>query len=121
MYLKGLLAHLHNTTIPSGKKIHVCHACHNAKCSNPNHLYWGTASENKIDANNFYGKTIWDHMVEKYGLEEAKRRQSRPKEHYSQAGKKGNEGKPKSPEQKEKISKAIKQKWLTKKTNNSNI
>lgn len=30
MYLKGLLAHLHDTTIPSGKKIHVCHACHNA-------------------------------------------------------------------------------------------
>jgi hypothetical protein len=49
MYLKGLLAHLHDTTIPAGKKIHVCHACHNGKCSNPNHIYWGTASENCLD------------------------------------------------------------------------
>lgn len=49
-YCKGLLAHIHNTTIPSGKKIHVCHACHNARCSNPNHLYWGTVSENRLDA-----------------------------------------------------------------------
>ena len=36
MYCKGLLAHIHDTTIPSGHKIHVCHACHNGACSNPN-------------------------------------------------------------------------------------
>jgi hypothetical protein len=48
-YCKGLLAHVLDTTIPSGKKIHVCHACHNGPCSNPNHLYWGTPSENRRD------------------------------------------------------------------------
>lgn len=71
MYLKGLLAHLHDTTIPSGKKIHVCHACHNGKCSNPSHLYWGTASENCLDRMSNGGLTLWEKMVAKYGLEKA--------------------------------------------------
>ena len=61
MYLKGLLAHLRDTTIPSGHKIHVCHACNNAMCSNPNHLYWGTAQENRLDfAATGNDKTIWE-------------------------------------------------------------
>ena len=46
---RGLLAHFLKTTIPSGKMIHLCHACHNAKCSNVEHLYWGTAKENYAD------------------------------------------------------------------------
>ena len=112
MYLKGLLAHIHDTTIPSGKKIHVCHACHNGKCSNPNHLYWGTARENKKDADNNGGKSIWEKMIDKYGIEEAKRRQIRNKETASKNGK-GNIGKTKSEEHKKKISEAIKKKHLT--------
>jgi hypothetical protein len=111
MYLKGLLAHLHETTIPSGKMIHVCHACHNGKCSNPNHLYWGTASENKKDADSNGGKSIWERMVDKYGLEEARRKQARGNK---AAGGKANLGKPKSEEHRKKISEAIKQKHLTK-------
>lgn len=106
--LKGLMAHIHETTIPSGKKIHVCHACHNAKCSNPNHLYWGTARENRMDSIADGNLGIWENMVAKYGLEGAKainRRNSDP----SKAGK-GNLGTTKSEEHKKKISEAIKMK-----------
>jgi hypothetical protein len=47
---RGLLAHYLKTTIPTGMKIYCCHACNNDKCSNPKHLYWGTAGENNQDA-----------------------------------------------------------------------
>lgn len=46
---RALLSHLLKVTIPKGSKILLCHACYNAKCSNPKHLYWGTASENCQD------------------------------------------------------------------------
>lgn len=109
MYLKGLLAHLHETTIPSGKKIHVCHACHNAKCSNPNHLYWGTASENRIDAVNNGAGSVWESMVKKYGEEEARKMQARSSDQAAKAGR-GNKGKPKTEEHKRKIAEAIRAK-----------
>jgi hypothetical protein len=48
---KGVLAEFLQTTIPNGKEgIFLCHACHNGKCSNPKHLYWGTPSENIEDS-----------------------------------------------------------------------
>lgn len=47
---RALLAHTLKTTVPNGiRDICLCHACHNGKCSNPKHLYWGTQSENTID------------------------------------------------------------------------
>lgn len=46
---RGLLAHTLQTTIPQGVTIYLCHACGNGRCSNPNHLYWGTPSENNLD------------------------------------------------------------------------
>ena len=53
---RGVLAEFLDTTIPD-KKVLLCHACHNGKCSNPKHLYWGTAAENVEDTisnGNFY-------------------------------------------------------------------
>lgn len=47
---RGLLAHHLKTTIPTAKKVVLCHACNNPKCSNPVHLYWGTYGENLRDA-----------------------------------------------------------------------
>lgn len=108
MYLKGLLAHICDTTIPSGRKIHVCHACHNSKCSNPNHIYWGTPRENRQDfISTGNDKTIWKRTVEKYGLEEAKLKVYRSKEANALGGR-NNKGKPKSEEHKRKISEALK-------------
>ena len=49
---RGLLAHYLSTTIPDrsfGCRVYLCHACHNAKCSNPRHLYWGTPTDNHLD------------------------------------------------------------------------
>ena len=98
-YCKGLIAHLLDTTIPSGHKIHVCHACNNEKCSNPKHLYWGTAQENRLDQGS-NSNSPWERMIEKYGLEEARQMQSKGNK---SAGGKANKGKPKSEEHKRKI------------------
>ena len=97
-YCKGLMAHLLDTTIPSGHKIHICHACNNEKCSNPKHLYWGTAQENRLDQGP--GNSIWDRTVAKYGYEEACRLNAKGDK---SAGGKANKGKTLSEEHKRKI------------------
>ena len=66
---RGLLAHLLDTSIPKGQRIHLCHACHNSRCGNPHHLYWGTSKENTADRMANGGKTVWQNTVDKYGLE----------------------------------------------------
>lgn len=72
-YFKGLLAHVLDTTIPTGHKIHLCHACHNGRCGNPHHIYWGTPSENKQDATQSgASRSIWEYMIEKYGVEKSR-------------------------------------------------
>ena len=55
---KGLLAHYLKTTIPTRAKVLLCHACNNASCSNPRHLYWGTYRDNYDDAKKA-GVTGW--------------------------------------------------------------
>ena len=71
---KGVLALYLDTNIPHKPKpwIDLCHACHNDKCSNPKHLYWGTRRENIEDSkNNGTWKNCWDRTVEKYGYDKA--------------------------------------------------
>lgn len=113
-YFKGLLAHILDTTIPSGKKIHVCHACHNGLCSNPNHLYWGSAAENRVDAV-ANGAPASPHaaMIKKYGIAKVSEMNRRTPEQASKAGK-GNIGTTKSEEHRRKISEAIKAKHAAK-------
>lgn len=72
----ALLAYILGTTIPKGRKIQCCHACHNNFCSNPYHLYWGTVTENHQDAYSNGKITIWDAMVRKYGLDKATQMQT---------------------------------------------
>lgn len=101
---KGLMAHILDTTMPVGCKIHLCHACHNSKCSNPDHLYWGTASENCKDRIANGGRNVWENTVLKYGEEKAHAMNGRPGNTFGKA----NKNVPKTEEHKEKIAIAIK-------------
>lgn len=105
---RGLLADFLNTEIFIDKKVVLCHACHNSKCSNPRHLYWGTYRDNIDDqiANGTW-KNIWERRVEKYGIDEAKAQNSRGDK---SKGGLANKGKPKSEEHKKKIAESIKRK-----------
>ena len=61
-YLKGLLAHILDTNIPlrnkDGVKVVLAHACNNAKCANPKHLYWATQKENIHDSGTFHERDV---------------------------------------------------------------
>lgn len=103
---KGVLAEYLNTTIPSGR-ILLCHACNNAKCSNPKHLYWGTDREN-ITIDNPNHKNIRERTIEKYGLDGARKLWAKGDQ---AASGRGNKGKPKSEEHKKKIAEAIRRKY----------
>jgi len=106
---RGLLAYYLDTVIPTGRAAVLAHACNNAKCSNPMHLYWATDRENIVEDGTEFGtwKHPWDRLVEKYGLKEARKRNSRGNK---SAGGKANKGKPKSDEHRKKISEAIRRK-----------
>jgi hypothetical protein len=102
---KGVLAQFLGTTIPSGR-ILLCHACNNGKCSNPNHLYWGTDYDNIVIDGSDFGthKSPFERRVEKYGYEKACAMNSRVGNTHGS----GNKGKPKSEEHKRKIAEARK-------------
>lgn len=101
---RGLLAHHLGTTIPTKKKIVLCHACNNHKCSNPRHLYWGTYSENNRDAIDNGKKSAYAYIVEKHGLEVAKQMM---RDRGAKGGKSAKHKSPKSPEHRQKIREAI--------------
>lgn len=105
---RGVLAEHLNTNLPS--KVDLCHACHNDKCSNPKHLYWGTRKENVQDAkNNGTWKTPWDRLVEKHGYEEACKMNSRKM--INNTNGLGNKGKLKTEEHKKNIAVGVKAKY----------
>ena len=63
---RGLMAH-HLKTTMNYRKAYVCHACHNSKCSNPLHLYWGTPTDNYLDqVENGTHASIYDRTKKKY-------------------------------------------------------
>jgi hypothetical protein len=111
---RGVLAEFLNSTIPAGRVI-LAHGCGNQKCSNPLHLYWATDKENIVEDGIEFGtwKSPWHRMVDKHGYDEACKLQARGDK---SAGGKANKGKPKSEEHKKKIAEAIRQKHLTKKS-----
>lgn len=76
-----LLAHYLKTTVPRGMKVLLCHACNNAKCSNPRHLYWGRPKENQDDSQvrekghaAVRGKRAWNNGIKTGALSEETRR-----------------------------------------------
>ena len=101
---RGVLAQFLGTTIPGGPgRVILAHACNNEKCSNPEHIYWGSDKENIVEDNPDW-KSPWDRSVEKYGYKEACRRNARGDKSL---GGKANKGKPKSEEHKRKIAESI--------------
>ena len=106
---KGLLSHELGVTIPKSSKILLCHKCHNGKCSNPKHLYYGTPKENLQDQKeNGTWISVWERMVRKYGYEGACKLNAKGNK---SAGGSGNRGKQKSESHKAKIAESIKNKW----------
>jgi hypothetical protein len=98
---RGVLAQYLDTNLPT--KVDLCHACHNDKCSNPKHLYWGTRKENVQDAkDNGTWKSPWDALVAKYGYEEACKINSHKMLGNSNGS--ANKDKPKSIEHRKKLS-----------------
>jgi hypothetical protein len=99
---RGVLAQYLDTIIPMGRVAVLAHACNNAKCSNPNHLYWATDKENVVEDGAKFGthKSPWQRQVDKYGYEEACKLNARGDK---TAGGRANKGKPKTEEHKKKI------------------
>ncbi len=98
---RALLGMFLNTTCEGlGMKTgYLCHACGNEKCSNPEHLYWGSSHDNSIDKH--------EHNPN-LGKEIAKAIKQKNPNHYSKMGShSGNKGKPKSEEHKKAISQSI--------------
>ena len=105
---RGVLAQYLDTPI-YGRPADLCHACHNAKCSNPHHLYWGTRKENILDAKaDGTWKTVWERCVDKYGYDEACKRNARGDK---AAGGKAGKGKILSESHKKKIAKSVKESY----------
>jgi len=103
--LRVLLAHKFKVLFPTKKYMAaVCHACNNTKCSNSDHLYWGSPFDNIQDQKEAGTLTsINERTINKYGSEIYK-------ELHKNSSKKGglsNKGKPKTEEHKRKIKESL--------------
>lgn len=107
---RGVLAQYLNTNVFSSP-VDLCHKCNNGKCSNPQHLYWGTRKENIQDAkdNGTWKGNPFENSVAKYGYEEACKRQALNSEKAALGGKAG-KGRKLTEEHKKKISETLKNK-----------
>ena len=105
---KGVLAQYLACSIPKGRVL-LCHACHNAKCSNPKHLYWGSDKENVQDSKeNGKWKSPYERTIEKYGEDWVKNKAKENGFLYGHLGGRANKGKAKTKEHKEKIANGLK-------------
>jgi hypothetical protein len=105
-YLKGLLAHVLDTEIPVRKKVVLAHACNNARCANPKHLYWATYKENLHDSGTCYERTIKKHGKQFVIDKNRRLAKQKPPEFFSKIN--NRKGKSLSEKHKRNISKAIK-------------
>jgi len=111
-YLKGLLAHFLDTNIPlrnkDGINVLMAHACNNAKCANPKHLYWATHKENIEDSGSFYERDLKKNGKQSIIDRNKRIAKERPSGFFSKIN--NRKGKPLSEQHKKNLSKAIK-KW----------
>ena len=111
-YLKGLLAHFLDTNIPlrnkDGINVLMAHACNNAKCCNPKHLYWATHKENIMDSGSFYERDLKKNGKQSIIDRNRKIAKEKPPGHFSKIN--NRKGKPLSEKHKKNLSEAIK-KW----------
>lgn len=102
--MRGVLAHVFDTTYPVGQTVLACHGCNNQKCSNLHHLYWGTPAENIKDSLVCGSRmNMWLTTVRKHGEEKAH-------EIFRNAARKGGQagrGATKSQSHRENISKGV--------------
>lgn len=105
--LKKLLAEKLNVDLSSGRVL-ICHGCNNSKCSNINHVYFGTDYENIVIDGKKFGtfENVHARTIKKYGKEKIKEIKARGDK---SKGGKGNKDKKKSNEHKKKISDSIKE------------
>ena len=103
--LRVLLAHTFKVLFPVNKHTAaVCHACNNTKCSNVEHLYWGSPLDNIQDQKEAGTLTsINERTQKKYGPSVYKEIHK----NTSSKGGKSNKGKPKSEEHKRKIKESL--------------
>tara|TARA_Y100000033_G_scaffold32957_1_gene31524 strand:- start:52 stop:552 length:501 start_codon:yes stop_codon:yes gene_type:complete len=114
-YLKGLLAHILDTNIPvrkekNGVRVLLAHACNNAKCANPKHLYWATDKDNIEDSGNAHQRDVKKNGKQSIIDRNRRLAKEKPPRFFSKIN--NRKGKPLSEAHKRNLSKATKKYFL---------